>query len=60
MVFEAAPLGLITAQFNRDLLDEELVDVKESLTGLWRLFEYLPFRRLTYSRREGAKKITWK
>ena len=60
MVFEAGPLGLRTSQFDRDLLDEELVDIKESLTVAWRVFEYLPFKRLTYSRREDAKKTTFR
>ena len=60
MVFEAAPLGLRTSQFNRDLLDEELVNIQESLTGLWWFLEYIPIRRLTYSRPKDAQETTWR
>ncbi|KAF4618199.1 hypothetical protein D9613_011530 [Agrocybe pediades] len=55
MVYEAGPLGLRTSSFERELDDEEMVDVKESLTGVWWPFEYLPLRRLTYTRKEKKK-----
>jgi len=60
MVFEAGPLGLRTKQFTRDLLTKELTDVKESLTWIWWPFEYIPFRRLTYSRKSEAEATTFK
>ncbi|KAF4616714.1 hypothetical protein D9613_008834 [Agrocybe pediades] len=56
MVYEAGPLGLRTT-FKRDLKNDEKVLVKESLTWVWWPFEYLPFRRLTYTRKENKKEI---
>ncbi|KAF9541955.1 WD40 repeat-like protein [Agrocybe pediades] len=58
MVYEAEPLGLRTSPFERDLKDDEKVSVKESLTWVWWPFEYFPFRRLTYTRRENGKETT--
>ncbi|KAF4622178.1 hypothetical protein D9613_009646 [Agrocybe pediades] len=58
MVYEARPLGLHTSPFERDLRDSEKVSVKESLTWVWWPFEYFPFRRLTYTRKENGKETT--
>ncbi|KAF9536831.1 WD40 repeat-like protein [Agrocybe pediades] len=58
MVYEAGPLGLRTSPFERDLKDDEKVSVKESLTWVWGPFEYFPFRRLTYTRKEHGKETT--
>ncbi|TFK24528.1 hypothetical protein FA15DRAFT_741070 [Coprinopsis marcescibilis] len=35
--------------FTRELLPKEHVEIKESLTGVWHLFELLPFKRQTYT-----------
>ncbi|TFK18430.1 WD40 repeat-like protein [Coprinopsis marcescibilis] len=51
MVYEANAAGLRTRDFERELLPQEQVEIKESLTGLWHAFECLPFKRLTYSLR---------
>ncbi|TFK20327.1 WD40 repeat-like protein [Coprinopsis marcescibilis] len=51
MVFEANAAGLRTRDFERELLPQEQVEIKESLTGVWHAFEFLPFKRLTYSLR---------
>jgi hypothetical protein len=60
MVFEAGALGLRTAPFERDLSPDEQIHIKESLTGVWWLLEFLFFNRLTYTRREQGKKTTHK
>ncbi|KAF4615687.1 hypothetical protein D9613_012553 [Agrocybe pediades] len=59
MVYEAGPLGLRTSAFKRDLKDDEKVSVKESLTWVWWPFEYFPFRRLTYTRKDDGKETTY-
>ncbi|KAF4618296.1 hypothetical protein D9613_011521 [Agrocybe pediades] len=58
MVYEAGPLGLRMSPFKRDLQDNEKVAVKESLSWVWWPFEYFPFRRLTYTRKEKGKETT--
>ncbi|KAF4609409.1 hypothetical protein D9613_012988 [Agrocybe pediades] len=58
MVYEAGPLGLRMSPFERDLRDDEKVAVKESLSWVWWPFEYLPFRRLTYTRKKEGKPET--
>jgi hypothetical protein len=56
MVFEAGKLGLRTAPFERDLSPGEQINVVESLTcPWWWLLEFLPFNRLTYTRRKKGK-----
>ena len=58
MVLEAGALGLRTSPFKRELSADEQIDVKESLTGAWKILEYLPIRRLTYSARPNGKEQT--
>ncbi|KAF4615646.1 hypothetical protein D9613_012548 [Agrocybe pediades] len=58
MVYEAEPLGLRTSMFRRDLTDDDKVSVKESLSWVWWPFEFLPFRRLTYTRKQNGKETT--
>ncbi|KDR70478.1 hypothetical protein GALMADRAFT_76068 [Galerina marginata CBS 339.88] len=60
MVFEAGALGLRTAPFERTLLPEEQIDIRESLTWVWWPLELLFFNRLTYTRREQGKQTTHK
>jgi hypothetical protein len=60
MVFEAGALGLRTAPFVRELHPNGQIEIKESLTLEWWLFELFPIRRLTYTRREQGKRITRK
>ncbi|KAF4615644.1 hypothetical protein D9613_012540 [Agrocybe pediades] len=48
MVHEAGALGLRMKPFTRELSSEEHIEIKESLTGLWKFLEWLPFRRLTF------------
>ncbi|RXW12342.1 hypothetical protein EST38_g13512, partial [Candolleomyces aberdarensis] len=50
MASQAAELGLRIGVFKRELKKTEQIEFKESLTGLWHLFELLPFRRLTFAR----------
>ncbi|KAF4618796.1 hypothetical protein D9613_009718 [Agrocybe pediades] len=49
MVHEAGALGLRMKPFTRELSSKEHIEVKESLTGLWKFLEWLPFRRLTFT-----------
>ncbi|TFK19343.1 hypothetical protein FA15DRAFT_697596 [Coprinopsis marcescibilis] len=62
MVLEANAAGLRTSPFKRELSSEEQVEFKESLVGFgWKLFESLPFKRLTYTRESianGGKQST--
>ncbi|TFK20468.1 WD40 repeat-like protein [Coprinopsis marcescibilis] len=63
MVSEAQAVGLRTSEFKRELSSDEQMDLQESLKGYWHLFELLPFRRLTFSRRlqeQGGKAVTYK
>ncbi|KAF4618227.1 hypothetical protein D9613_011599 [Agrocybe pediades] len=60
MVHEAGALGLRMKPFTRELSSEEHIQVKESLTGLWTLLEWLPFRRLTFDREIGGGSETYK
>ena len=60
MVFEAGALGLRTALFERELPPDEQIDIKESLTLLWWPLELLFFKRLTYTRQEHGKMMTYK
>jgi hypothetical protein len=50
MASQAAEFGLRIGSFVRELLVEEQVQLRESLTLPWKIFELYPFRRLTYSR----------
>ncbi|KAF9526328.1 WD40-repeat-containing domain protein [Crepidotus variabilis] len=50
MVFEAEAVGLRMAKFEREIRADEQIEIKESLTGMWWLFEIIPFGRLSFSR----------
>ncbi|KAJ2929848.1 hypothetical protein H1R20_g7248, partial [Candolleomyces eurysporus] len=58
MASEAEALGLRLEPFERELSSSEQIEFQESLTGLWHLFEVLPFRRLTFARSPGCKETT--
>ena len=58
MVFEAGAVGLRTALFKRELSSKEQIEIKESLRGFWWLLEFIPFKRLTFTRRLNGKKET--
>lgn len=60
MVLEAGVLGLRTAPFGRELLANEQIEIKESLTPLWWPLELWFFRRLTYTRKKEGKQHTRK
>ncbi|KAJ2935860.1 hypothetical protein H1R20_g1235, partial [Candolleomyces eurysporus] len=61
MALQAAELGLRIGKFERELLSTEQIESQESLTWIWKLFEILPFRRLTFSRRpQKVNSITYK
>ena len=60
MVFEAGAVGLRMASFERDLSPGEQISISESLTSFWWLLEFLPLKRLTFTRKEGAKSTTRK
>ncbi|KAF9559144.1 WD40 repeat-like protein [Agrocybe pediades] len=49
MVHEAGALGLRMKPFMRELSSDEHIEIKESLTGLWKILEWLPFRRMTFT-----------
>ena len=48
MSYEAISAGLLMKPSNVEWRREQFGDVHESLTGVWKLFEYLPFRQLSY------------
>lgn len=48
MTYEATLAGLLMKLTNAEWKWDDLGDVNESLTGIWKLFERLPFERLTY------------
>ena len=48
MSFEAVSCGLRLRPTKVEWNLEHLQDVKESLTGVWHLFEWMPFKRLSY------------
>ncbi|TFK20313.1 WD40 repeat-like protein [Coprinopsis marcescibilis] len=54
MVSEAKVAGLRVRDFDRELSSKEQVEIQESLTGLWHLFELLPLMRLTYTACSGG------
>ncbi|KAJ2925578.1 hypothetical protein H1R20_g11517, partial [Candolleomyces eurysporus] len=58
MASEAEALGLRLEPFERELSSSEQIEFQESLTGIWHLFEILPFRRLTFSRSSDCKETT--
>jgi len=60
MVYQAGTVGLRTALFKRDLTPQEQIHIQESLTWHWWPLEILPIRRLTFTRREEGKQITYK
>jgi hypothetical protein len=49
MASQAAELGLRIDKFKRELLLTEQIEIRESLTGLWHLFEIFPFQRLSFA-----------
>ena len=48
MSFEAVSCGLQLRPTKVEWNLDHLQDVKESLTGVWRMFEWMPFKRLSY------------
>jgi len=48
MSFEAVSCGLRLRPTKVEWNLDHLQDVKESLTGVWRIFEWMPFKRLSY------------
>ncbi|KAF9553184.1 WD40 repeat-like protein [Agrocybe pediades] len=60
MVHEAGALGLRMKAFTRELSPDEHIEVKESLTGLWKYLEWLPFRRLTFDRESAGGSETYR
>ena len=48
MSYEAISAGLLMEPSNVEWKWEQFGDVHESLTSVWKLFEYLPFNRLSY------------
>jgi hypothetical protein len=48
MSFEAVSCGLRLHPTKVEWNLEHLQDVKESLTGVWHIFEWMPFKRLSY------------
>ncbi|KAJ2911361.1 hypothetical protein MD484_g9053, partial [Candolleomyces efflorescens] len=58
MASEAEALGLRLRSFERELSSNEQIEFQESLTWLWKPFEILPFRRLTFARNIGSKSTT--
>ena len=57
MSYEATSAGLRLKPFRGRWKLEKLIEVNESLTGLWHTFEWLPFKRLSY---KGAADVTWR
>ncbi|KAF4623030.1 hypothetical protein D9613_002376 [Agrocybe pediades] len=55
MVHEAGALGLRMSPFTRELSSDEHIEIKESLTGLWRILEWFPFRRLKFNGKTGSE-----
>jgi hypothetical protein len=49
MASQAEELGLRIGEFKRELLLTEQIEFRESLTGLWHLFEIFPFQRLSFA-----------
>ncbi|KAF4618210.1 hypothetical protein D9613_011577 [Agrocybe pediades] len=60
MVHEAGALGLRMKPFTRELSSNEHIEFKESLTGLWKFLEWLPFRRLNFDRESAGGSETYK
>ncbi|KAJ2920109.1 hypothetical protein MD484_g249, partial [Candolleomyces efflorescens] len=58
MVLEAVALGLRAEPFKQELTSEQQIEFQESLTGIWPILEWLPLRRLTFSRERDGKKTT--
>ncbi|KZP27354.1 hypothetical protein FIBSPDRAFT_730839, partial [Athelia psychrophila] len=52
MCYEAISCGLKMKLYNAKWKWDELGAVNESLTGVWKLFEYMPFTRLSYKTHE--------
>ncbi|KAF7973793.1 hypothetical protein HWV62_14282 [Athelia sp. TMB] len=58
MCYEAISCGLRMSLHRAIWKWEDLGHLHESLTGVWRLFEYLPFKRLTY-KDQSAMTYRW-
>ena len=56
MTYEATSAGLKLSPTDVEWKWDELGRVHESLTLGWKLFEYLPFKRLSY---KDARSHTW-
>jgi hypothetical protein len=59
MAAGAEMLGLRLRSFATELSASEQIEFKESLKGLWHLFELVPLRRLTFATTSGAKSDTF-
>ncbi len=59
MVFEARKLGLRMERFSRNLSGTNQIELKESLTGFWRVLEYIPFKQLGYKDQSNDDKYTY-
>jgi hypothetical protein len=57
MSYEAVSAGLFLNVPDMEWKWNELGQVHESLTSVWKLFEYLPFKRPTY---ENSGSHTWR
>ena len=55
MVYEAGEAGLRTALFKGAIKDLGEINIIESLTWPWLLFEIFPFKRLTFTRNENGR-----
>jgi len=57
MSFEAVSCGLRLRPTKVEWNLDHLQDVKESLTGVWHMFEWMPFKRLSYQ--DESSTIYW-
>ncbi|KAF9552769.1 WD40 repeat-like protein [Agrocybe pediades] len=48
MIHEAGSFGLLTKPFTHELISREYIEIKDSLSGIWKVLEWLPVKRLTY------------
>ncbi|KAF4618325.1 hypothetical protein D9613_011564 [Agrocybe pediades] len=60
MIHEAGSVGLLTRPFTRELKSVDQIEIKESLRGMWKVLEWLPFRRFTYNESTTGKKYTYR
>jgi hypothetical protein len=57
MSFEVVSCGLRLCPMKVEWNLDHLQDVKESLTGVWQMFEWMPFKRLSYQ--DESSTIYW-